>query len=332
MTDALAAFLAKAADQPVQLTVRDLLAVWGASYRDYDTVGRIQRDLAEAGLHCRPPFTEGSASSVVQVGTQLREAAEPLTEQPAQVEDEELVLPEVSLRMGDIRSAVGGITFVSPDASLEDAQAIMMRDNFSQLAVMMSPSALRGAVSWDTIARAHVRASQVTLADAIDPHPKVVHANEELFGQMTTIYDAGHVFVRDRDDRVCGIVTTADLSDQFQLLTEPFFQLGEIERRLRRCITRAFTVNDLQCVAAARKPITSVDDMMFGQYIRLLSDASRWHALSWQISREIFISELDEVRKIRNRVMHFSAKPLVEEQQELLRSFLSWIRHLDPLP
>jgi CBS-domain-containing membrane protein len=208
----------------------------------------------------------------------------------------------------------------------------MMRHNFSQLAVMTGPTALRGTVSWDTIARAYVRARNITLADAIDALPKVVYADEELFGQMTMIYNAGYVFVRDNDDRVCGIVTTADLSDQFRLLTEPFFQLGEIERRLRRCITHAFTVDDLQCVASPGKPIVSADNMMFGQYVRLLGDEPHWRAIKWQISREIFVRDLDDVRKIRNRVMHFSAGPLSGEQQGRLQSFLSWMRHLDPLP
>lgn len=331
MNDAVAAFLRKAADQPVRLTIRDLLAVWGASYRDYDTVGRIQRDLAVADLHCYPPFTEGSASSVVQVGMQAGGAAEQPIAEASAAEDDELILPEVSLRIGDIPSAVGGVRAVSPGAALAEAQAIMMRENFSQLAVMIGPAALRGTVSWDTIARAYVRARNITLPDVIDPLPKVVYADDELFSQMTTIYDAGYVFVRDNDDRVCGIVTTADLSDQFRLLTEPFFQLGEIERRLRRCINHAFTVNELQCVASSRNPIRSADDMMFGQYARLLGDDSRWRELRWQISREIFVRDLEEVRRIRNRVMHFSAGPLTGEQQDRLRSFLSWMRHLDPL-
>lgn len=332
MNDTVAAFLAKAANQPLQLRIRDLLAIWGASYRDFDTVGRIQRDLAEAGLHVQPPLTEGSASSVVHVGAEPREDAERTPDEGAAAEDEELVLPQVSLRVSDIPSAVGGITSISPDAPLADAQAIMMRDNFSQLAVMTGPKELRGAVSWETIARAHVRAGQVSLADAIDLLPKVVQADEELFSQLTTIYDAGYVFVRAGNDCVCGIVTTADLSNQFRLLTEPFFQLGEIERRLRRCIAHAFTLNDLQRVANPRKPISSVDELMFGQYVRLLNDDFRWNSLNWQISREIFVHELDEVRKIRNRVMHFSARPLNGEQQRRLRAFLSWMRHLDPLP
>ncbi len=332
MNDDVASFLAKAAAQPTKLTIRELLAVWGVRYRDYDTVGRIQRDLAAVGVHCDPPFTEGAMSTVVRIGVGVSEPEmQPATE-PGAAQDEELVLPHASLRVSDISSATNGITYVRPGDALADAQAIMIRDNFSQLAVMTGPSALRGTVSWDTIARAKILGDNITLADAIDPYPKVVHSRDELFAQLTTIYDAGYVFVRDDAECVCGVVTTADLSDQFRLLTEPFFQLGEIERRLRRCIENAFPVNELQCVAGPRTPVSSTNDMTFGQYVRLLREDARWHRLKWQISRDIFVHELDEVRKIRNRVMHFSTNSLDQQQEKRLRGFLLMMRYLDPLP
>lgn len=332
MNDEVTGFLARAAEQPAELTISQLLAIWGARYRDYDTVGRIQQDLAAVGLHCEPPFTEGAMSTVVRIGVGVPESETPPTDEPDASEDQELVLPHASLRVGDISSATNGITYVRPDAALADAQAIMIRDNFSQLAVMTGPSALRGTVSWDTIARAKILGDNITLADAIDPYPKVVHARDELFAQLTTIYDAGYVFVRDDAESVCGIVTTADLSDQFRLLTEPFFQLGEIEQRLRRCIQHVFPTEDLQCVANRRTPISSVEDMTFGQYVQLLRDNARWNRLKWQISADIFIHELNEVRKIRNGVMHFSTKSLDQHQEKRLRGFLSMMRYLDPQP
>jgi hypothetical protein len=38
------------------------------------------------------------------------------------------------------------------------------------------------------------------------------------------------------------------------------------------------------------------------------------------------------VAKIRNRVMHFSTNSLDQHQEKRLRSFLSMMRYLDPLP
>ncbi len=98
MNDQVAAFLAKAAAHPVELTIRDLLAIWGARYRDFDTVGRIERDLAANGLHCLPPCTEGAMSTLVRIGTGVSEPEPQPVEEPDASQDEELVLPHASWR------------------------------------------------------------------------------------------------------------------------------------------------------------------------------------------------------------------------------------------
>jgi len=335
VNDEVTGFLAKAAAQPAELTIRELLAIWGARYRDYDTVGRIEHDLMAIGLQCQPSFSEGSMSMIVRIGTHQRRPE--TVRQPAQTEleiDEErdLVLPYASLRVKDVPSAIAGITSVGPTEDLERAQFLMISRGFSQLAVMSGPRTLNGAVSWDTIAQAYVRSRTIALADAIDPLPGVVRADDELFGQIPAIYDAGFVFVRGEDERVCGIVTAADLTDQFRLRTEPFFQLGEIERRLRRCIARVFSIDDLQCVASRRSLLTSVDQMTFYQYVRLLDDDTRWQRLKWRISRDSFVRDLDAVRLIRNPIMHFRTDLLTSEQKDRLASLLRSMRRLDPLP
>jgi predicted transcriptional regulator len=335
VNDRVATFLARAAEQPVELTIRELLAIWGAHYRDYDTVGRIERDLAAVALRSLPSFTEGSMSTVVRIGTSepAPDAAQQIAPpEPEAEEDRDLVLPFASLRVKDIPSAIAGITSVEPNDTLERAQFIMISKGFSQLAVMTGPRALRGTVSWESIAQAYVRSTTVTLDDAIDPLPKIVRADDELFGQIAAIYETGYVLVRDGNECVCGIVTTADLTDQFRLRTEPFFQLGEIERRLRRCIMRAFSVDDVQRVASRRSPLASVDQMTFYQYERLLDDDTRWRRLNWRISRESFVRDLDAVRLIRNPIMHFRTDLLTSEQKDRLASLLRSMRRLDPLP
>ena len=61
MTSAVDAFLARAAAEPVELTIRDLLAIWGYKARTYESVARIQHDLAAAGVRCSPALDEGPA-------------------------------------------------------------------------------------------------------------------------------------------------------------------------------------------------------------------------------------------------------------------------------
>ena len=347
MTDRAAEFLTKAATQPTELPIRQLLGIWGFRARTYDSVGRIQRDLSAAGLRCEPDLTEGGLESVVRVsvaatvdadtsGLAADEGAAAVSEDRAAMglgigaEDEQLELPTVSLLVGDIPSAASGITAVNPSQTLEQAQALMIAKDYSQLAVMAGPRNLKGAVSWRTIARARLSKSEISFTDVIDQHPRVVHADEDLLGQIDIIYAADFVFVRGENDCICGIITTADLTNRFRDLTSPFFQLGEIEGRLRRCINRVFTLEELR--QATRQPkLRSAEDMTFGQYFYLLKDESRWQRMHWVVDRVMFVGYLEGVRKIRNRVMHFGVQ-LDEEDKRQLVSFLHFMRSLDPLP
>ena len=347
MTDRAAEFIMKAAAGPIELPIRQLLAVWGFRARTYDSVGRIQRDLSAAGLRCEPDLAEGGLDSVVRVsvaaaadadtsGLLADKDAAAVSEDHAATgpgigaEDEQLELPTVSLLVGDIPSATSGITAVDPSQTLEQAQALMIAKDYSQLAVMAGPRDLKGAVSWRTIARARLSKSEISFTDVIDQHPRVVHADEDLLGQIDIIYAADFVFVRSGDDCICGIITTADLTSRFRDLTSPFFQLGEIEGRLRRCINRVFTLEELR--QATRQPkLRSAADMTFGQYFYLLKDEARWQRMHWVVDRVMFVGYLEGVRKIRNRVMHFGIQ-LDEEDKRQLVSFLHFMRSLDPLP
>ena len=347
MTSSVEEFLAKAAAEPVTLTIRELLTLWDFRARNYDSVGRIQRDLSAADLTCQPDFAEGPADTVVRLGRPAPRG-EPAGEAQAgdgngvagyadgsnpeidEIAEQRLELPPVSLLVRDIPSATGGITPVAPSQTLLQAQTLMIRNDYSQLPVLDGPRDLKGCVSWRSIAMARIAKSDIQLADVTDHHPAVVHADQELLEQINVIYEADFVFVQDSDGCICGIVTTADLSGQFRDLTTPFFQLGEIEGRLRRCISAAFKLAEIRG-AISQSKLKSVEAMTFWQYELLLRDQDRWQRMYWQVDREMFIAHLDDVRKIRNRVMHFGVQ-LANEDRKTLLSFLHFMRSLDPLP
>jgi hypothetical protein len=54
----------------------------------------------------------------------------------------------------------------------------------------------------------------------------------------------------------------------------------------------------------------------------------RWQKLKLPIDRAVFCSELDEVRKIRNDVMHFDPVGIHEEDLQRLRFFSQFLRRL----
>jgi CBS domain-containing protein len=324
-------FLARAAASPVSLPIRELLAIWGYRARTYEIVARINRDLSMAELQCEPDLTAGSSDSVVRVGVS---AAEPVAEEEPHVEDtaagldEPLQLPPVALLVRHIPTANGGVVSVFPEDTLGKAQAQMTAHDYSQLAVMSNDWNLHGVVSWQSIAKASLIYPNVTLKQATMPLPTVVNANDHLLDQIDVIYRDDFVFVKESDGQITGIVTTADLTLRFRDLTTPFFELGEIERRLRRCISHVFGCDQLRA-ATGNKKLKSADDMVFGEYIRLLKDDVRWQAMGWSgYDCETFIGYLDGARKVRNRIMHFGEE-LSAADAAALGHCLNFIRALD---
>jgi CBS domain-containing protein len=338
MIDRVAMFLAKAAAEPVELSIGELLAVWGYSYRSPERAGRMGQDLSDAGLRCVPDFVQGDRDVMVRVGLpeamgveeHAGAAADGGEDVEQAEEDEPLRLPHVVPRIGDIPSAKAGVVSVLPSDSLPDAQGIMVDREFSQLAVMTGPYELVGAISWRTIATAKLAGQVTALVQAIDDSPVVVRTTDPLLNQIDTIYQADFVFVRAPDNRICGIVTTADLSARFRDLTTPFFELGEIELRLRRCVRKkGLTLEEIR-QATGDKRIKSLEKMTFGNYCYLLKDEETWRKMGFEVPQEPFLTYLGQAHDIRNRVAHYDANPVSPEDGEHLKKCLGWMRHLDP--
>ena len=163
-----------------------------------------------------------------------------------------------------------------------------------------------------------------------------VKAEDDLLAAIPVIVAEGFAFVRDGKNNLTGVVTTADLSHTFVGLTGPFLQIAEIERRLRKIIDQkladgSFTQADLQDVvkdnAGPRANPQSAADLTIGEYQTLLGDPDCWGRLGWSSDRKTFINALDEVRQIRNDIMHFDPDP---PDTRPLGAFLDWLRLQDP--
>jgi predicted transcriptional regulator len=144
-----------------------------------------------------------------------------------------LVIDSAALLVRHVPSATAGVLSVRPDQSLAAAQSMMSAHDYSQLAVLADPCDLKGAVSLRSIMRARFANAEVTLADATY-RPKVVHADDELLSQFDVIYNADFVLVKGADGRVCGIVTTADLTAQVRDLMMSFLVGAHVIPRFER--------------------------------------------------------------------------------------------------
>lgn len=114
--------------------------------------------------------------------------------------------------------------------------------------------------------------------------------------------------------RVTGLVTTSDLILRFQHLTEPFLLLREIEGHIRDILSGKVDVE--------------INELNFGEYIRLLDRPEVWTKLLLKIDQKALTSQLEQVRLIRNDVMHFDPDPMENGQLETLKNAANFMRQL----
>ncbi|TQM25901.1 CBS domain-containing protein [Nocardia bhagyanarayanae] len=322
---------ARDASNPRELTIRSLLEHWGAERRTAAAVSTIKADLASNGLTTRPAFTEGALSDVV--------ALVPIDTEPGvdagngTIENVENVIePEpMSRRLGDLPARLESVTST---ADLTYAKTKMLRYQFSQLAVIDEDETYHGAVTWESIGQAQISSDDPTLADATVPALVVDH-DALLLDQIDAIYDRGFIFVRNPDRvRVTGILTASDLTRQFGTLARPFVLIEEAENRLRRAAEDHFDLDDLKDAVPnhQKSRVHDASDLTFGNYVHLLKDPDRWRKLGWRLDRNQVVELLEQVRNVRNDLMHFATDPLSEEKYAVVNGLLQLLRTAEPNP
>lgn len=311
-------------NSPERISVRDLLSLWGASDRG-DQVSRIEADLANHGLVTLPSFRAVTLDTTVSLTTPPGEAEESAPvgrsdtkEVPVGEDDEGESDLDVRLTVGNL-SPLQGVEHVGPNSTLQEAITKMELNDYSQLAVLNGPRNLRGAVTWRSIAQAMHRKADVRLVDAIDSQAEVVDYYRDLFEVLTTLQQRDFVFVRDETKTIRGIVTTADVAQRYGQMAMPFFHLGELDQTLRWILNRALDFRTAHRLCG--REITSFDQLTFGDYLRILGNREAWDTLGWPLDRSAFVNRLEEIRIIRNKVMHFHPDPIPEDAVEKLRQF-----------
>ena len=315
--------------QPEEFSVRELLSLWGAKDRG-DQISRIEADLANHGLVTSPSFRKVALDSTVR----LVVAAGDADETPAlQTSRDEATATEddagddpIGLTVGNLPSALDGVMYVAPNATFDEAITKMLLNDYSQLAVLNGPRNLRGVVTWESIARAWHVDPHAKLSDAIQPDAIAVRYDRELIDALPDIQLTGFVFVIDPSNVINGIVTTADVVRAYGDMAMPFFQIGELDRSLRRIIARNL---DLEQVGVlCKRKLNSFDELSMGAYQQVLGNPDVWAKLGWPLDRPTFIERLDEIRRIRNGVMHFNPDPpptgtidKLRKLNKLLRSY-----------
>ena len=144
----------------------------------------------------------------------------------------------------------------------------------------------------------------------------------------------GIFLVQENDNKISGIVTATDLSDQFRKLSEPFLMIREIEGHLRNLIGANFEISNIKEVLSEilseddLDKISGVEDLSFGNYWYILENAGRWAKTGLNVDRVQFINLMKAVNDVRNDAMHFRPKGLSDENIAILNEAASFLQRL----
>lgn len=234
-------------------------------------------------------------------------------------------------RISKLASATRKPLSVTPDTKLEEAVTHMLTNDFSQLPVMIGGRDVKGVITWTSIGSRLAMGKNCSVAREVMEQHHEIRSDASLFSAINIIAEHQYVLVRGHDQKITGIVTASDLNLQFQQLAEPFLLLGEIENHVRRVISQRFTSTELESAkdpTDTKRVVTSVADLTYGEYIRLLENQDRWNKLNLTVDRKTCIGKFESVRRIRNDVMHFDPDGIPEKDLMTLRDFARFLQRL----
>lgn len=327
-------------NKPDLFTPRELLAWFGYSRRTWLQTRIIDLALSATGLRTEPGYEGVNIDDPISI-VLAKTDGQPISSPAGELGEAEITEPSPtptavgsSVVPADPVHRVGRfmarttLVKVARDQVIEIAITQMLMHDYSQLPVMQGERQVEGMVSWQSIGqRRALGASPQFVRDCIEPHYEV-SANDSIFDAIRVIQQHECVLVRSSDNRIVGILTATDISGSFEQLSSPFLLLSYIENHLRAVIHPKFCVDDLQTAkdpSDVDRQINDVSDMTFGEYIRLLENPANWEKLGISIERGLFVAQLNEIREIRNDVMHFNPEGIEDKDMETLRRFNSFL-------
>lgn len=237
-----------------------------------------------------------------------------------------------TFRIGNLPAANKALTTVGQDDPLNKAVTMMLQFDYSQLPIMHGEREVKGMISWKSIGSRYAIGGECCKVQHCREDAQVVDGNGTLFDAIPTLVKHGYVLVRNPQDRkITGIVTASDLSLQFQQLAEPFLLLREIELHIRQLLQGKVLPEDFDWLGSADttapKP-NSISDLSFGGYIRLVQRPQVWQRLALNINQASLVKQLEDVRQIRNDVMHFDPDPMTPKQLDVLKNAAKFMQQL----
>lgn len=299
------------------ITGRELLHYLGFERRTVGVCAEVDRFLENKELMVEPHYNDVWIDSEIMLKHKPK-AKTRLSQDPI-------------LRVRILEEATKTPVFIANDSPLQKAITLMRLYDYSQLPVTTNGTrGLCGYISWQTIGIAQANGVSTSIVkDYKLPVERTLKLDTPLLEAVKYVYQKEFAVVEDEKKQICGILTTTDISKQFLVLTEPFLLLEEIEGQIRRLMDNVFLLEDIKQICnEPDREVNCIDDLTFGEYIRLLQDDEKWNRLNVNLDKSIFLNALDKVREVRNDIMHFEPDGISEEQNNSLLSIAKLMKTL----
>jgi len=316
-------------EEGIKISPRKLLRCFGFEKRTKWNVVRISHFLKKNDLMTTPNYLNVYMDSLVTLKKKSK-----VSKKTKDEVDDEINITEFDpvSRVQLLSSANREPIKVHQDCKLQEATTLMLMHDFSQLPVMSNNYKVEGIITWETIGNNLIHGGDKTLVKHfMKKDVTEISQSMSLFNAVKIIIDKEVVLVRNSENAICGLVTATDISEQFITISEPFLILEQIENHIRKLLDGKFSIDKLRensIEEESTRKVESISDLTFGEYIRLMENPENWEQMSLNIDRTTFIKRLDEIRRIRNDVMHFHPDGISESDFEILRQTSSFFENL----
>lgn len=302
------------------VTPRELINHYGYQRRSWGICQHIVEQLQKQELELSSdPYSEW-----IEAHIELRHKAVATTK----VDDDAI------RRVKSMEAANHKPTYVDRNDSIEHAITLMMQNDYSQLPVVSGGErTLIGYISWKTIGLANWKGVKGDTVEAfMSDQITSIRRTTSLLRAIHIVAEKEFVVVLNEDKTMNGIITTADIASEFFSITqaEAFLLLEQIELQIRKLINRGgILLEELQKVCAEEgREVNCIDDLTFGEYIRVIDDSKNWKKIGIKSEKGAFIAFLNQIREIRNDVMHFEPDGIKKEKIEDLRNMARYLSEL----
>ena len=303
--------------KPRIITPRQLFNAFGLERRTFWNCFIVDKFLNENSLMVKPHYNE------VWIDEEISLEHKPIAKTAIPVDP--------IRRINTLDSANTIPVYVNNDASLLEATTLMQCNDFSQLPVINgNVRNLVGYISWESISKSKINGVNSDLVkDYVVPNIEILYPDTPLIQAIEVVKRRDFAVVLAKDKSLYGIVTASDVTSQFIEETEPFVLLSELECHLRNLLRDNLLEEDLKKLCCKdEREITSIDEMTFGDYITVFGNDKQWKKIKIAADRKSFITILEDIRKIRNDVMHFRPTEVDDDSRETLKQFVMYLRSL----